>query len=282
MNNEVSGTLLKMNRELDENNLVNYFMNFRNQPDLKLRLNDLIGETIELSHTGQKNCISCERKINKTFNQGYCYPCLQKLAECDVCIVKPELCHFDQGTCRDDEFAKKYCQIDHVIYLSITSGLKVGITRNNQRIGRWIDQGAVQAIPLIKVRRRKDAGLVEINLAELVADKTNWRKMLKNDYPQDLDLHEIKEKLLKVLSKEEKLGEIFYLSEAIEEAAEDNQIQNITYPQVAELNKISSYNFDKTTVFADKLIGIKGQYLKFTSGVINLRKFAGYQVKLSF
>jgi len=44
---------------------------------------------------------------------------------------------------------------------------------------------------------------------------------------------------------------------------------------------VSSYNFDKTPVVEGLLQGIKGQYLILDSGVINLRRFSGYNVAFS-
>jgi len=44
--------------------------------------------------------------------------------------------------------------------------------------------------------------------------------------------------------------------------------------------KITSLNFDKEPVVSGILKGIKGQYLIFDSGVINLRRFSGYEVEL--
>ena len=43
-----------------------------------------------------------------------------------------------------------------------------------------------------------------------------------------------------------------------------------------QLNK--SFNFDKTAEVSGVLKGIKGQYLILDGGVINLRKFRGYEV----
>ena len=49
----------------------------------------------------------------------------------------------------------------------------------------------------------------------------------------------------------------------------------IKYPE-----KIKSYNLDKNPVIEDTLIAIKGQYLIFEQGVINIRKYAGYEATL--
>ena len=97
-----------------------------------LPLNSSIGKTIKLEYNGAIHCIACGRKTSKSFNQGYCYPCMQSLPECDICIIKPEKCHYAEGTCRDNEWADDHCMQDHYVYLANSSGLKVGITRGSQ------------------------------------------------------------------------------------------------------------------------------------------------------
>lgn len=55
----------------------------------------------------------------------------------------------------------------------------------------------------------------------------------------------------------------------------------ISYPVQAYPDKITSFNLDKESRIEGKLLGIKGQYLILDSGVINLRRYSGYQVALS-
>ena len=98
----------------------------------------------------------------RVFNQGYCYPCFQSLAQCDICIVKPELCHYEQGTCREPAWGEAHCMQPHYVYVANTSGLKVGITRGSQIPTRWLDQGAVQALPIFRLQSRYQAGLLEV------------------------------------------------------------------------------------------------------------------------
>jgi hypothetical protein len=42
--------------------------------------------------------------------------------------------------------------------------------------------------------------------------------------------------------------------------------------------KIKAFNFDTSATVAGKLLGIKGQYLILDTGVLNIRKFGGYEV----
>lgn len=108
--------------------------------DTRIPLNDLIGRPLRLDFDGVIRCIHCDRKTNKSFNQGFCYPCFRKLAACDSCIMSPEKCHYHLGTCREPEWGETHCMVEHVVYLANSSGLKVGITRASQVPTRWIDQ----------------------------------------------------------------------------------------------------------------------------------------------
>ena len=95
-------------------------------------LNEHLGRRLRIEFLGLISCTHCGRRSKKSFGQGYCYPCFQKLARCDSCIVKPENCHFAQGTCREPEWGQQFCMTEHIVYLANSSGLKVGITRASQ------------------------------------------------------------------------------------------------------------------------------------------------------
>lgn len=243
--------------------------------DQLLGLNNSIGKTIRLEYQGEIHCVACGRKTSKSFNQGYCYPCLQSLPECDICIVKPEKCHYFKGTCRDNSWADDHCMQDHFVYLANSSGLKVGITRGTQIPTRWIDQGASQAMPIARVSNRLLSGLIETALKDHVSDRTDWRKMLKGD-PEPVDLEQARDELRAAAGPELKVIESKYPGEIHWLNAEN--ITEIGYPVNEYPSKVSSLNFDKTPIIEATLMGIKGQYLITDLGVLNIRKFAGYQV----
>ena len=247
--------------------------------DNEVPLNPLIAKKIKLEYSGNIFCVNCGRKSNKSFNQGYCYPCFQKLAQCDSCIIHPEKCHFDQGTCREPVWGEKYCMQDHIVYLANSSGLKIGITRATQIPTRWIDQGATQALAIIRVRTRLQSGILEIMFKEHVADKTNWREMLKGD-AEPLDMLAKSKLLLAKCESEIKELEARFGFFAISVLNGIEPLE-INYPVEIYPEKIASFNFDKDPKIEAKLLGIKGQYLIFESGVINLRRFSGYEIKLS-
>ena len=246
--------------------------------DQRVPLNNYLGKVIRLQHTGTIHCVHCGRRSNKSFNQGYCYPCVIKLAQCDICIVSPEKCHYDQGTCREPEWGEQHCMVDHIVYLANSSGIKVGITRETQLPTRWIDQGAVQALPIFRVKTRQQSGLVEDLLRQHVADKTNWRTMLKGEIlPADLSamrdtLYERCDKGLVEL--EERFG--LQSFQRIENVAP----VNIEYPVLEHPAKVTSHNMDKNPLVEGTLMGIKGQYLILDNGVINIRKYTAYHVEV--
>ncbi len=238
------------------------------------RINDFIGKRITIKFNGDINCIHCQRSIKKTYSQGYCFPCSQKLAECDLCVVKPHLCHYEKGTCRDEKWGEKFCMQEHVLYLSVTSELKVGLTRRENVPHRWIDQGAEKAIELMSFSSRYLAGLHEHFLTQHYADKTNWRKMLSAPSPLDIDLLQEKEKALILLEPfmEEK-SEIFG-EDSIYDSSDD--ICSIEYPVQQYPKTLKSIDFLKDDVFSALLLGVKGQYLLFEHHVLNMRKYTGF------
>jgi capsule polysaccharide export protein KpsE/RkpR len=60
----------------------------------------------------------------------------------------------------------------------------------------------------------------------------------------------------------------------------DEEITSINYPVLQYPTKITSFNFDKNPEVEGTLLGIKGQYLIFDNGVINIRKFGSYEVEV--
>ena len=274
MSVSVTGHLTKMQVELDQQ--VQYFLPL---DDHREPLNALLGKQIRLEYLGDIHCIHCGRRSKKSFSQGYCYPCFTKLPQCDTCIMSPEKCHYEQGTCRDPSWGEEYCFTDHYVYLANSSGVKVGITRGSQIPIRWIDQGATQAMPIFRVKSRYQAGLIEDCLREHVADRTHWQKMLKGN-SDPVDLEEIRDSIIAqsesgLSAIEQKFGLL-----AIQRLYHQ-QIVDINFPVLEFPEKVKSLNFDKQPIVEGVLQGIKGQYLILDTGVINIRKFTAYNVQFS-
>ncbi len=246
--------------------------------DEQVLANDLLGQPIQLTFLGKITCTHCGRETKKSFNQGYCFPCLKKLAQCDSCIISPEKCHYHEGTCREPEWADKYCMQEHFVYLANSSGIKVGITRGNQIPTRWMDQGAMQALPIARVTTRRMSGLMEMVLKKHVRDKTDWRAMLKGN-ANHVDLSEKWNEL-----REEVISNIDALhSEFGKDSVrliDDGENYEFDYPVLEFPEKIKTHNFDKEPLVEGTLNGIKGQYLILDTGVLNIRKFTSYHVEV--
>ena len=258
------GTLSKMQTEFG--NPIQYYLVFENS---FLNLNQLLGKPMEIEFQGYQ-CLNCG-KAKKIFRQGFCYDCFMSSPAVGDWIMKPELstAHLDIED-RDLEYEKRVQLQPHVVYLALSSEVKVGVTRKTQIPTRWIDQGAVQAIPIVEVPNRYLAGITEVALKNHFADKTNWQKMLKNEVP-NMDLISERNKVFDWLPTEVK--DYFPTEE---------KIIQLYFPVLQYPKKVTSLNLDKTPNFSGTLTGIKGQYLLFEDGtVFNVRTYEGYVVKMS-
>ncbi|MFG0401223.1 DUF2797 domain-containing protein [Pseudomonas hunanensis] len=244
--------------------------------DTQVPVNPMIGQRLRLEYLGAIHCSHCGKRTKTSFSQGYCYPCMTKLAQCDVCIMAPEKCHYDAGTCREPSWGEQFCMTDHIVYLANSSGIKVGITRATQLPTRWLDQGASQALPIMRVATRQQSGLVEDVLRSQVPDRTNWRALLKGD-AEVLDLPAIREQVFEACADGLRELQGRFGLQAIQPLP-DAEVVQMNYPVEAYPKKIVSFNLDKDPVAEGTLLGIKGQYLIFDTGVINIRKYTAYQL----
>lgn len=236
-------------------------------PDL-VPLNELTGNAVRIEYSHKINCIHCGRETNKSFAQGYCYPCFISLPQTDACILHPEKCQAHLGISRDIEWSERNCLQDHFIYLALSPGLKVGVTRKSQVPVRWIDQGAWESIKLAVTPNRYIAGTIEVELKKHLSDKTNWRHMLTGLRVSDIDLR-VEKKRIGALLPEDMRQYII----------EDNEVYKFEYPVEEYPARIKALSFDKYSIVEGVLTGIKGQYLIFRDGyVLNIRKFGGYLV----
>ena len=262
---QYNGTLLKMETKLA--NPVEYELPIG---DELVYMNHFIGKYIAFKWLKEIYCVVCGKKTNKSFAQGFCYPCFLNAPETSECIFRPELCQAQDGIARDMDWAEAHCLQDHFVYLAISSGVKVGVTRSGQIPTRWIDQGAWQAIKLAKTPNRYTAGLIEVALKEHISDRTNWQRMLKNQLIEGVDLTVAKREMIAHLP-----------SELQNYISEENDITEINYPVNEYPEKVKSLSFDKLEEITGRLWGVKGQYLIFDDGtVLNMRKHTGYMVEL--
>ena len=234
-----------------------------------LAMNRLINKELNFDFTHKHLCYCGEIK-DKVYRNNFCYDCYFSKAAAGDAIFRPELskAHLNIED-RDLEFEKAYQLQPHVVYLAISGGLKVGVTRQKQQETRWMDQGASKSIVLAETTNRYEAGMIEVFLKDHISDKTNWQKMLKNHDP-DIDLIEEKNRLSQLLPEDLK-----------EFVSADNAIYEFNYPVQTYPHKVTSVNLSKKDKFDGVLAGIRGQYLIFENGaVLNIRSHEGFIVDL--
>ncbi|MCF5511986.1 DUF2797 domain-containing protein [Pseudomonas sp. PA-3-6H] len=155
-------------------------------------------------------------------------------------------------------------------------GDKVCALTNGGGYAQYCAVPASQALPIMRVATRQQSGFVEDLFRSQVADKTNWRALLKGD-AQAVDLKQVRDGLFAscaegLLGLQERFG-----LQAIQTIADIEPIE-IRYPVEQYPTKIVSFNLDKNPIAEGTLLGIKGQYLIFDTGVINIRKYTAYQL----
>jgi hypothetical protein len=258
------GVLTKMQTEFGDP--IQYYLVFETS---FLNLNQVLGKTIAIQLTGSQ-CLNCG-KNKKIYRQGFCYDCFYSSPAVGDWIMKPELSTAHLGVAdRDLDYESRVQLQPHIVYLALSSEVKVGVTRKTQVPTRWIDQGAEKAITIVEVPNRYLAGITEVALKDHFSDKTNWRKMLTNDIVTT-DLIQEKIKVQHLLPQE--VQEYFY--------AEKNDVYEMHYPILQYPTKINSLSLEKTPSFKGKLMGIKGQYLIFEDGtVFNVRSSEGSVVAI--
>ena len=260
---QYQGVLTKMQTELD--NPTQYYMVFEND---FIHVNQLLDKTIRIEFL-KYQCLACG-KNKKIYRQGYCYDDFYKVPQAADWLMRPELskAHLDIED-RDLDYEKKVQLQPHVVYLANSSNIKVGVTRKSQVPTRWIDQGAHEAIEIVEVPNRYLAGITEVALKGYIADKTNWRKMLKNDI-EDANLLVWREKLKDFIPEEAKQYFI-----------ENNAETHLKFPVLKYPEKPKSLNLIKTPSYKGKLVGVKGQYLIFEDQtVFNVRSNEGLVVSI--
>ena len=259
------GVLKKMKTVLLEE--VQYYLELDND---FLNLNQFLERHFEISFEGYQ-CMCCSKE-KKIFRQGFCYDCFYQSAQVGDWIMRPELskAHLDIED-RDLNYEKEVQLQPHIVYLALSSDVKVGVTRKTQVPTRWIDQGATQALEIIEAPNRYLAGVAEVALKNYVADKTSWQKMLKNEVPPT-DLIAERDKLKMHIPEE---VQPYFL--------ENNpKITEIEYPVLQYPTKVKSLSLEKTPQYSGELMGVKGQYLLFEDGtVFNVRNSEGYKVMLT-
>ena len=261
---QYQGVLKKMMTE--NTDIIQYYLEIG---DDFVNVNQLLYSDLELKFV-KYECMNCHLE-KEIYRQGFCKSCFFETPTAGDWIMRPELSTAHLGKEDRDLAYEKSVQLQpHIVYLANSSNVKVGVTRKQQVPTRWIDQGAHEAIEIVEVPNRYLAGITEVALKQYVADKTNWRKMLKNDI-EDADLKEWQHKLRQYIPEE-----------AQEYFIENNTETHINFPVHQYPEKPKSLNIVKEQSYTGKLVGIKGQYLIFEDQtVFNVRANEGLVVNIN-
>lgn len=266
----VSGNLTKMKSDYSEG-VVRYRLPLGNAD---IDMNDIIGKEVRFTYLNKINCVVCGAEIKRTYGgRAICRHCYETSPQAEECLFYPEKCKAHLGVARDMEWSKKQCLIPHFVYLAVSSGLKVGVTRYHQVPQRWIDQGAVKAVKLAETPNRHIAGVIEVFLKQHLADKTSWKTMLKSvsdDFAIDL------------LSEKAKAAALLP-TELQQYITKDNEVLEIKYPLDHSPGNPKNLNLEDQKEIKGTVTGIKGQYVLFDNGyVLNMNRYSGFLVEMEF
>ena len=243
--------------------------------DSAIPLNELLGRTLAIRFEGRITCQYCGNITRKSYGEGYCYPCFKTLARCDLCVVSPDRCHYAAGTCREPRWGESFCMQPHLVYLANSAGAKVGITTPTNVPMRWLDQGATQAVVVMRTQSRFQAGCVEAALARHVSDRTEWRNLVGRD-AQQIDLVMLCERLRGAAAHA--LAELEQRFPGALAWVERPTPVQFEYPVASYAGPPIGLSLEPGITVGGTLLGIKGQYLMFDSGVFNVRRHTSYHV----
>lgn len=266
--------LRKMQTKLSEDGRAQYVLPLYDnlEPKGGLNMNECVGKQIRLTTTGDIRCILHGEKINKTFGEGLCWNGFQDSSNASPCIIHPELCKAHEGIALrgDMEWERANHLIPHIVYLSFTSGVKVGVTSERNLLSRWIDQGAREGVVFARVPYRQLAGEFEVLLKDHVSDKSNWKGMLQPMFSVSPRLIETKENLL------------FEIPDAYQDFIDDeDKIWSIDFPCVDRPVSPKTWKLSADNVYEGRLKGIVGQYLILDNQqVFNVRSHSGHEIDL--
>lgn len=270
---EIVGNLRKMSTDLVDGQ-AKYRLRLCDvlDPLESIDMNDLIGQEIQLEYQGYYNSVLSGEKMNKPFGEGLTYKEFMESPQASPSIMRPELSEIHNGIAlRDYAWEVEHHLKPHYVYISLTSNYKVGVTRATNMPYRWIDQGATQAVVIAEVPYRQLAGLIEVELKQHIGDKTAWQRMLKGQVEDNRSIEDVREELINKVPADYEL----YLQR-------DNPIVNIDFPLEQHPEKVKSIKIDKVKTLTSKLKGIKGQYLIFSDGVMNIRNQSGARVAVKY
>jgi len=114
------GTLKKMITENGQP--ISYFLSME---DGFIHMNQLLGKELKMSYLGSC-CLNCQLE-KPIFRQGFCQSCFYETPAAGDWIMRPELSKAHLGEAdRDLDYEKEMQLQPHIVYLALSSHLKVG------------------------------------------------------------------------------------------------------------------------------------------------------------
>ena len=126
-----------------------------------------------------------------------------------------------------------------------------------------------QGLVILSAPSRHLAGLAEVALARHISDRTDWRALVRQDAPP-VDLPELRERLRGLVP--DLPAEVAWVDA---EAPETLRYPVLSYPQT-----LKRFRLERELRVSGRLLGIKGQFLLFESGVLNIRQHTSFHVRL--
>ena len=235
-------------------------------------MNDWVGKKLSWRFDGVVNCVVSGENMKQAYRMGMSQKAFFESPISCPSIINPELSTIHTGVVlRDREFEERYHNVPHIVYLSRTNKLKVGVTGYGREQFRWNDQGAVEGITLCVTPYRQLAGEIEVALKAHMNDKTHWLGMLKEVSRNPNELLDLKDECFDILGMN---YEPFF--------SDDDTVHAIHYPVEHYPSKVISIKLAIAPEGSGVLSGIKGQYLIFKDGrVMNVRAHEGCRVELA-
>ena len=125
-----TGNIRKMRTELSDE--VQYTLPLYEviEPLEMVSMNQFIGQEISLQFENEINCVVTGKRIKKAYGDGMSYDAFMSSPMASPSIIRPELSRIHEGIAlRDKEWEEKHHLTPHLVYLSLTSEVKVGVTR---------------------------------------------------------------------------------------------------------------------------------------------------------
>ena len=242
---------------------------------------ELIGKFVSIKLLGLGNCMNCGIKLKDVIrkDQNYCWKCFMSLPYTDKCMIRPELCHYHLGTCRDPSWGRRRCFTTHFLYLAYSNDYKIGVTSERNIPKRFVQQGASYVLPVLKTTSRRVAGYLEAYLKDYFRHTTYYLKMLSTNPslpPEDMFLKriEVVDHLSdKIIDYKENV--------TVFDVSQRSHLLSIKYPFYQPVVR-KSLNLLKSKSIEGKLLGLKGQYMVLDTGVFKFSSMDGKFCSMSW